>query len=351
MRRVAITALLTVLGLAAPLLADMDEALELVDRGRAALKSSRFQDAAARFQEALDAEDGCVPARFGLGEALLASGDVGGAVVAFRQVARTAVPGAPVPAAWIELGAKARRRLDEHDPRGAELEKQIDCHVQRVMKVALKYKTKDPDLTDRALQIVLSLRPEHRRGNELRDSLSRRGARDEQVFDGRQIADWDGGRSEWWKVEDGVIVGETQGIASYVRNQKEFEGNFDVVMEARIAKGYDEYPFVALMGAWKAEFDHSRMGTLAGALTWFEYTGEDQKERVFRCEAKRLRKPYDPSKWTTYELRYRDEEIEAYVNGRKVHSTPRPADRKGGYVGILAQGCRAEIRRLDVRHR
>lgn len=351
MSRIAIPVLVALLVLAVPLLADMDEALELVERGRAALKASRAEDATALFEEALEAEESCVPARFGLGEALLAGGDVKGAVVAFRHVARATTASAAIPAPWRELGAKARKFLDKHDALGQELEKLIDGHVAKVMKVALKYRTKDPDLTDRALQIVLSLRPEHGRGIELRDSLSRQGALCVQVFDGKQIEDWDGGRSDWWKVVDGVIVAETKGIATYLRNQDEFEGNFDVVMEARIAKVYDEYPFVAIMGAWKAEFDHSRLGTLAGALTWFEHTGEDSKERVFRCEARRLKKPFDPAKWTKYELRYRDKVIEAWVNGRKVHSTPRSADRAGGYVGIVAQGCRAEIRSLDVRRR
>ena len=129
------------------------------------------------------------------------------------------------------------------------------------------------------------------------------------------------------------------------------QGNFDVVMEARIAKSYDKSPMVSLMGSWKSDDDHSRLGTLSGALRWFELRGKDDEERMFMREASALKKPYDPSAWTVYELRYRKEFIHAFLNGREVHKIKRPAGRDGGYVGILAQGCRAEIKRLDVLHR
>lgn len=86
-------------------------------------------------------------------------------------------------------------------------------------------------------------------------------------------------------------------------------------------------------------------------LSWYELRGKDDEERVFRGETKRLPKPYDPGEWTIYELRYRDEWIHALVNGHEVHKIKRPTERTGGYVGVLSQGCRGEIKRLDVLRR
>jgi len=349
--RLLLTVFLLAAVLGAPAAADMDEALDLLDEGDAAFKGGNYAGAAKLYREALEAAETCLPARFGLGEALLAMGDAQGAVVAFRQVIRQVRSEAGIPAAWQELARKAQARLTKHDANGRKLEALIDAHVAKVMKVALKYRRKDPDLSDRALDVVLSLRPDHKRASEVRAAMSSKGARKEAIFDGKQIADWDGGRSSDWSVEDGVIVSESKGIATFIRNQEEIKGNFDVIMEARIAKVHDRTPFLALMAGWTAEYDHTRLGTLSGALTWFEHRGEDDKEQVFRKEAKRLRRPYDPSKWNVYELRYREGWIHALVNGREVHKLKRPEARAGGYVGILSQGCRGEVKRLEVLHR
>ncbi len=331
--------------------ADLDQALDLVEQGEAAMKAGRAADAVVSFRQALEVHEACLPARYGLGSALLATKDTAGAILAFREVVRATGPEASVPVAWLALGPKAARHLEEHDKEGQELERLVDEHVRAVTKVAVKYLARDPDLAVRALQVILTLRPEHKRARELMDRLSDQGARRVAIFDGKQIEDWDGGRGQWWSVEDGVIVGETDGVATFVRNQEEIEGDVDVVMEARIARAYEGSPFLALMASWKSDTDHSRFGTLADAVTWYEHRTEEDKERVFRCEASRLEKPLDPSAWTVYELRYRGDTIHAFVNGREVHRIPRPPTRRGGYVGILAQECRAEIRRLDVVYR
>lgn len=354
MRRFKRTLALLLLGLAlAPGVgaADMDAALRHTEEGDEALEAEDYVEAAARYRKALAAASACLPARFGLGEALLEVGDTKGAVLAFRQVLRDAALATGIPVAWKRFAKEARKLLAQHDTNGRELEAMIDDHVADVMKLALKSRTKDPDLSNRALQIVLALRDDHKRARELLGQSAAKGARKEEIFDGKQIADWDGGRGQWWDVVDGVIVGDTKGVATYIRNQKEIAGNFDVLMEARITKAYDSAPYIALMASWKADYDHTRLGTLSGALSWYEYKGEEDKEQVFRVEADRLAKPYDPSEWTRYELRYREEWIHALVNGREVHKIRRPEERTGGYVGVLSQGCRAEVRRLDVLHR
>ncbi len=351
LRVVFVAALVFAVVLAAPALADMDAALDLTDEGDEARKAKKFPAAIKLYERALEEAPDCLPARYGLGEALLATGKRQDAVVAFRQVLRGARAATGLPGKWKDLVPGAKDRLEEHDEHGRELDTIIDAHVARVMKVASKFVKKDPDLAQRALNVVLTLRPNHKRASALLSKMAGAGARKEAIFDGKQIADWDGGRGQWWSVKDGVIVSETEGVATFIRNQKEITGNFDVIMEARIAKVYDKAPFIALMAAWKAEFDHTRFGTLSGALTWYEKMGEDVSERVFREEAARVKPAYDPAEWTRYELRFRDEWIYAVINELEVHKILRTKKRAGGYVGILSQGCRGEIKQLYVLHR
>ena len=350
-RPLLLTWLLLAVILCAPAQAGMEEALDLVDKADKALAAQDYDAAATGYREALAEAADCVPAQYGLGQALLASQKKTEAIVAFRRVLRTLAKGVGIPAAWNKYERESRSVLEAQDEKGKALEEQVEDYVTEVVRLAAKYKTKDPDLAVRALQIALALRPAHERATELLGKLLNTGARTEEIFDGKQIDDWDGGRGQWWSVKDGVIVSETKGVATFIRNQKEITGNFDVIMEARIAQVHDDAPFLALMAGWQAEYDHTRLGTLTGALTWYEYKGEDDKERVFREEADRLVKPYDPSAWTLYELRYREKYIHALVNGREVAKTARPERRTGGYVGILSQGCRGEVKRLQVIYR
>lgn len=331
--------------------ADEDDAAVLVEEANEALEGEEYKAAAVLYRRALEASDTYLPAHFGLGEALMELGDTDEAVVSFRKVVRTAQGRDDMPRAWDRMVTNAKRQLEEHDTRGKELEAAVDETAQALLRLIEKHKASDPDLADRALATLLTLRPDHKRGTEIRERMEAKGARKQAIFDGKQVDDWDGGRSKWWSVEGGAIIGRAKGLATYIRNQETIEGNFDVIMEARITDASGKVPFLALMGAWKAEYNHSRFGILDSAAIWFEYRDEDDKERVFRKPVGSLRGRVDPSAWTTYELRFREDKIHALINGKEVHVIQRASDRDGGYVGILAQDCEAEIRRVDVLHR
>lgn len=351
MKRPTIPLLILLLAaLAWPAYADQDRALALVDDADEALDAERFETAAKLYTRALEASDTCIPARYGLARALLALEREDEAIVALRQIARAVRDGQEMPSAWQKLAAKAGKLLEDHDKRGAQLETAVDEFVADLVKLAAKYRRTDPDLADRALDRVLKLRPDHARALQLRGQMSAKGARKQELFDGKQVEDWDGGRGEWWSVEGGVIRVKAMGVATFIRNQERVEGNFDVILEARITKPGGKVPFIALMAAWNAEFDHARFGILNESVHWFEYRAKDDRETVLRKDVAAFRK-VDPSKWTTYELRFREDRIIAVLNGKEIHTMTRPKRRAGGYVGILAQDCEAEIRRVDVLHR
>jgi len=332
-------------------LAEDVDALDLVDDADKALAAGKPAAAETLYRRAIEKAAGCLPARRGLGDALLAQEKVQEAIVAFRQVLRDAAADPAMPSAWAAHVTAAQRQLTERDAHGRELEQAVDEHVKVLLRLVTRHKASDPELADRMLDTILTLRPTHEKALEMRGRMAAAGARKEALFDGKQIADWDGGRSKWWSVVDGVIVARTKGLATYIRTQKQLEGEFDVLMEARITQRGGDVPFIALLGAWKAEFNHTRFGVLGDAVMWFEHHEEGKKDQVYREDLERLKKPFDPAQWNVYELRFRKEHIQALVNGEKLHEIPRTEMRDRGYVGILAQDCDAEIRRVEVLYR
>ena len=345
-----VTLLLVLLVLLATSVASAEEraAIEATIAGDRALAAKDAATAEARFREAVAADATYLPAYQGLGEALLAAGRTAEALIPLRFVDRNAPAGDGGPAEVRRRVAAARKRLDELDPEGRALAALFRAHADAVTALGERQRDADPDLADRAAGIALGLVPDHERAAALRAQLAARGLRREAVFDGKQIADWDGSKSEWWRVTDGVIVGDAKGIATFVRAQTNVEGNFDVLMETRLVQAYGANPYFALLGAWAAEFDNSRFGVLVDALQWAEYRSEQEMSRVYRSPVAKLPKPLDPKAWAVYELRYRDGRIEAWLNGKKVAETRRDPARKGGFVGLLAQDCRVEFKRVEV---
>ncbi len=329
-------------------LAGEREAIEATIAGDRALAAKDPTTAETKFREAVEADATYLPAHQGLGEALFASGRKADALVPLRFVDRNAPTGDALTADLRRRVVAARRRLDEIDPEGRALAALFRAHADAVTALGERQRDADPDLADRAAGIALGLVPDHERAAALRAQLASKGLRREALFDGQQIADWDGAKSAWWRVTDGVIVGDAKGIATFVRNQTTVEGNFDLLVEARLVQAYGSNPYFAVMGAWAAEFDNSRFGVLVDALQWVEYRSEQDLARVYRSPVAKLPKPLDPKTWAVYELRYREGKIEAWLNGKKLAETKRHEARTGGFVGLLAQDCRVEFRRVDV---
>ena len=344
-------ALALLLALAPDARAEERVAFEETLAGDKALAAKDAAVAEKHFRAAIESDAEHLPAYQGLGEALLLLGRTPEARVALRRVDRSAGRLDTLSADLRPRVEAARRRLAEVDPQGMALADLFRAHADAVTQLGERQRDADPGLADRAAGIALALVPDHARALELRARLAERGLRREALFDGRQIADWDGGRSDMWRVTDGVIVAEAKGVATFVRTVKVAEGDFDVLMEARLVATYEGTPFFALMGAWTEEYCHSRFGVLADTLQWIEYRSRDDSERVYRELLAKLPKALDPRAWNVYELRYQGERIEALVNGRKLAELKRPDARKGGFVGLLAQDCRIEVKRVEVVYR
>lgn len=350
-RRAGLAALLLGCLVALPAAADDAEALRHTEEGDRALKARRLPEAAGHYRAALTAEEGYLPARLGLGEALLAAGDSKAGIQELRRVLRDGEARAPAPAGFARCLAAARARLREVDPAYQEWHALKAGHVADLCALAERHKDRDPDLALRALERALAFDPDDERARGLLARLTRAGARTESLFDGRQIRDWDGGSGASWSVQDGVLVGTATDFATFVRAQTLAEGDFDVVVEARIEATHGENPFFAVLGAWTEEYRHTRFGLFRGAVVWHELHGQGTTDRRFATLAGQLRPAVDPGRWNTWELRYRGAELELRLNGRKVTHGPRPPERSRGYAGLLVQECTAHVRRVELIYR
>jgi hypothetical protein len=263
-----------------------------------------------------------------------------------KVVAAAEAPG--IPAAWATLAAKVRKRLADVDVLGTQLEKIADDHVAILVSLAERWRVKDASLAERALQTVLRLKPGHAKATEL---LAKVGASGERavvsLFNGKDGKGWRWLDPPHWRVVDGVIVARLMDKAMSIRTEREFSGNYDVRMEARVLEVSGDMSMFALQAAAKSDDRLAAFGLQAGILFWDEGAGKDG-QTILRQPVEDLDPPFDPRQWTVYEMRFRQDSAEALINGHGVRSMPRHADRDSGAVGVTVQHMNLEIRKVEV---
>ena len=89
------------------------------------------------------------------------------------------------------------------------------------------------------------------------------------------------------------------------------------------------------------------MGMLAGELVLREEDGASQRN-VFAVDPSKAKRPFDPKEWTTYELRFRGPEVQAFVNGVLVAARERQPGRESGYIVIVVQNAKIACRKVEA---
>src|SRR5687767_13354459 len=151
--------------------ADRESSQFFVQRAEKALGARNWAEAEQHYRRALEEDPTNLPARHGLGEALLGAGQRGPGVEELRRFCEEASKANPLPPTWSGLLTKARKRLAELDVVGNELEKIVTDHAAALMAFAGRWKDKDRDAAGRALVQLLALRPGHAKATELLESL------------------------------------------------------------------------------------------------------------------------------------------------------------------------------------
>ena len=339
--RLLVTALL-LLAVATPVLADRETATFFTDRGEKALKADDAPGAQEQFQRALEEDATYAPARFGLARALIAAEMREDGVTELKR-AVAELGGDP---AWKATLQSARKLLDDIDKSGAQLRSMIDAHVTDLVAFAKKWSKKDEDTAVGALRAALALSPGHPKASQMIESLglSAKGP-PESLFDGISTAGWMELAAPHWKVADGAIVGDVKDAAYIARSERMLEGDFDVLMEARLAEAYEGPSYFALAPAYDGQDGHYSFGLLKGKLLFQDDVDADTDREVYNANPAH---DFEPEDWHVYELRFRGKQVTALLDGVEVAvDTERSDARKRGFVGLKCQHCRFEVRRIE----
>jgi hypothetical protein len=286
-------------------------------------------------------------------------------------------PTKPLPPAWTEAVAKARKRLAELDAAGTALERMIDKQVDDLLALAGKWAAKDPEIAVRSVQDALKLRPGHAKALALLDKLGKTlkpgtappapgpakpppptkpssGDEGEVLFSGKDLRAWTNWKSPTWRVIDGEMVGETEKGAFTALSQKQFKGDFDVRFEAKRLASHAEGAIDAIFGVLAAG-----RAVETGCLVTFYERGvsvleEDgptkEKRRTLQKGYGELPDPFDPAEWTSYEVQFREKEVRLLVGGKEQFVQPRDP-REGGPIGLFIQHVKVAFRKVSVLQR
>lgn len=347
-RALSLVAGLALLAGAATARADRENAEFFAQRGEKAMREKAYDAAEGHYRRAVEEDAAFLPARAGLAEALAAQGRRGEAAAALRELLAAADAAPPLPAAWGEVVARARRRLKDLDVAGEGLSALLRTHADALAAFARGIRARNPALAERALRDALELVPDHT------------GARDGLVLLGKELPEgtvviWDGQRFERWKpppgdeawgLKDGVLSLSLAKEARGLSTDAVYGGDFDLVMEARITKVHGEFPKVALVALSTGNNTGVVFGVNADQVNLDHETGpgESNRHRLWSALTRNVKPPFRASEWTSYEVRVRGEDLTVLVNGAPLRRLGRPGTATSGRVGFVVQDCRAEIR-------
>jgi tetratricopeptide (TPR) repeat protein len=332
--------------LAATALADRETAQFSASRGDKALAAKKFDEAEGLFQKALEEDATFLPAQYGLGQALIGQGKTAPAVDALRKFVADARATPSIAAEWKALLAKAEKQLTDLDAAGAAMQKVIDGYADNLAEFGQRWMTKDAPIAEKALRRALKLHPGHAKAAELLAKMGK-SANSEviELFNGKDLSTWDSANGPIWSVVDGELVVIARESAYGTRSLRSFEGDFDVIVEARQIESLPGLAVFAVTPGWKGEYDHYSFGCEAGKVTWNDETAE-RKDRAVPLSA--TSKPFDAKEWNTFEIRLRGNEVTALVNGEVIGHEPRPESRRGGFVGLFVQDAKVAFRKVRV---
>jgi len=332
-------------------LADRETAEFQAGRGDKALAAKDWEEAAEFYRRSLSQDETYLPARYGLAQALIGAGTTAAGVEELRAFVAACGRADPLPSGWRGLAAKAEKQLAEIDAAGSELASVLDRHADALAALADRWDSKDPRLAERALRAALKARPGHARSVKLLEKmgLSVEGELVE-LFNGRDLSGWEFANPPTWQVLDGELVGDIRDAAVTIRSLEIFEGDHDVVIEARLLEEHPGPTFYAMLPTWKRDYDHYSLGCLNQSVTWFERTksGEEGERKIKDVFHARLKSPFDATKWNTFEMRIRGGTVTALVNGEVVGEERQPESRRGGFVGLQVQDGKFAFRKVQV---
>ena len=352
-RRLGATLLLLVAAASAAT-ADRAAADFFVQRAEKALKDRKWSDAQDLFRKALEEDERHVPARAGLGEALLATGNRSSALDAWRRALSDADATKPLPAPWSAIATRVRKRLADAEAASAALAQIVDRHVDRLMALAERSLEAEPDVTAGALREALRLRPGHPKAAEFFERIGSPPGDWIPLFDGRTLAGWSvQEHSPYFRVVDGELIGALDKGMITILSERSFKGDFDLRLEAHFLERHEGLPGLSLGGAVKSQWQGTFLGVFGQEVNVREWDGPEKSAQSFSFgkPIADLETPFDPEEWHAYELRFRGKEVHVLIDGETIATIQRLAGREEGVVALVVQSAKVAMRKVEAMQR
>lgn len=186
------------------------------------------------------------------------------------------------------------------------------------------------------------------------DKAAKEEAGFQSIFNGKDLTGWEGNK-KIWKVEDGLLVGESPGIRhnDFLATKKQYE-DFELRLEFRMKDGKGNsgvqfrsrrIPKTTHVQGYQADL---------GAGYWGCLYDEHRRRKVLVHAPKSLAKVLKKSGWNSYTIRAKGNRVTLTINGLKtVDYTEK--DDKIARKGIIAlqihsgPAMRMEFRRLRLK--
>lgn len=342
-RRCSVAALVCLV--AAVALADREAAEFFHERGEEAARKREYAEAISQFHKALGEDATYHPARLSLAEALLEDDQREEGLVELRRFVDALRRDEAAREEWKSEFRQGERLLERLDELGTELRDRIDDHVRDLLRFARKWESKDPEIAIRALRQVLVLRPGHEDAVEQIEALGA-SPKGEAIplFNGKNLDGFTEMGFPTWKVEEGLLIGDLKDGAVVGRTEELFEGDFDVIMEAKIVREHPGPSLYTLSPCSDGLDGRYSLGVLNGKVFWEESIDTESERDIDFAPPSSFRK----DEWNIFELRLRGDKAIAVVNGEEIGVDERPDRRQKGFVALVVQNVVFSVRRLEL---
>lgn len=174
------------------------------------------------------------------------------------------------------------------------------------------------------------------------------------LFDGKSLAGWEGD-TELWKVEDGMIVGDSPGIKQneFLATEKGY-GDFELRLEFRLRKGAGNSGVQFRSTRVEGKSEVSGYQADIGEKYWGCLYDESRRNKVLVQAPDGLDKVLRKEDWNSYVIRAKGNEIMLAINGFTTVNY-KESDESIARDGIIALQVhaggplRVEFRKLRIK--
>jgi hypothetical protein len=176
------------------------------------------------------------------------------------------------------------------------------------------------------------------------------------IFNGKDLTGWEGDKS-LWKVESGMLVGDSQGIPKnqFLATTKRY-GDFELRLQFRLrdGKGNSGVQFRSERDAAEGSTEVSGYQADIGESYWGCLYDEHRRNKVLVHASKALNEKLKPADWNDYTIRAEGDRVTLAINGVTTveYREEDAAIARSGIIAVQVHSgppLRIEFRNLRIR--